>query len=228
MDPATASIIGAGVSAGGGIIGQLATNKQNRELTHEAWARDDTAHQRETEDLKAAGINPLLAAGGSGAGNSAPIAMQNPAGRLPDFGGAFISGKQVETQKKAQEVQSVLANDQININKINKDILDIQLQRIKHDYEIDKKRKLRSSDQMGEIDRWENNIIKLLEMYDKYKSNGAKSIGNGIINDIVERKQAQAYLDTRVEDMGKPKHKPIVRFGPEPKPETNLHWINKP
>jgi len=55
----------------------LATNAQNRDLTQQQWARDDSSHQRAVADMRRAGINPILAAG-AGAQSSAPIAMQAP------------------------------------------------------------------------------------------------------------------------------------------------------
>ncbi len=73
---------GAGIGAGGGIIsayGQhLAQKKQNQwnlERRDDAWRREErlanSAHQREVRDLRLAGLNPILSAGGGGA--SSPV-----------------------------------------------------------------------------------------------------------------------------------------------------------
>lgn len=84
MDP-----VSAGVYTGGAAISALGSwlsgksqgdavreaNERNERLTREAWARDDTAVSRRTQDLINSGLNPALAAG-SAAGVSVPLRME--------------------------------------------------------------------------------------------------------------------------------------------------------
>lgn len=93
------SIIGAGISALGGLGSALIGKKENddnlkfqkenldyqKTLQQQVFEREDTAHQREVDDLRKAGLNPLLSTG-SGAQAGSVVSTEAPQSHI-DYSG---------------------------------------------------------------------------------------------------------------------------------------------
>jgi len=111
-------------SIGGGLIADHFNRQEARHAAENAQAFSsdmsgrqmqfqermaNTAHQREVQDLTAAGLNPILSAGGGGApapAGSAPsgIKADTPAIHVPEIFSQFATLEQLNLQKEALEV----------------------------------------------------------------------------------------------------------------------------
>lgn len=117
------------------VVSTHLTNKQNQEInqsqldynaaqTQQAWERDDTAHQREVADLKAAGLSPLASTGGlnvtSPLGAPSPIAMQAPQVDVNSLVQGLLGSEELrETKRHNEQIETMRSSElQIEAEKV--------------------------------------------------------------------------------------------------------------
>lgn len=127
-----ASLVSAAGTLGGAYIGNSisansarATNAANLKYAQDTYDTQinlsNTAHQREVRDLRAAGLNPILSASGSGSASPAApsVDLQNPDASFASLGDAFNSagghlGKGVQRQMDRAQLASQLELNALN------------------------------------------------------------------------------------------------------------------
>lgn len=111
MDPLTGALVAGGISAGAGLLGNLVSgNASAKEAdTNRAYQErlSNTSHRREVDDLRDAGLNPILSAAGSGA--------STPSGSMasfPDAGPSLAKGVEsaIAVRQQNAELRGIEAN----------------------------------------------------------------------------------------------------------------------
>lgn len=135
------AIMSAGIAAGASILGGLLTNSSSARRANDAFMREQlsareqmafqermssTAHQREVADLRAAGLNPILSAGGKGASSPSGASAAGHMAPTTDWLGQGVSSAMegAKTSSAVQAQQAVIEHTKADteLKKQEKDI----------------------------------------------------------------------------------------------------------
>jgi len=119
LDPLTAGLLYGGANLLGGLFGffgQRSANEMNMQISQKQMdfqeRMSNSAIRRQQQDMKEAGINPLLAGmqGGAGAGPGASIAAQNP---VPEGSMQAAVSSALDARRIMADVENVEADTKI-------------------------------------------------------------------------------------------------------------------
>lgn len=92
-----------------------------KDLQQQIFEREDTAYQRKVQDLIKAGINPAVAAVGSGSGAGSIVSTQAPHNDMRYQAPQFNLGSAIDTLRSLKQIASI--DEQMNVAKQQADYL---------------------------------------------------------------------------------------------------------
>lgn len=132
LAPVAAAVGGPILSGIANTISQRETNRSNETIAQRQtdFQREmsNTAHQREVEDLKAAGLNPILSAGGNGSStpSGGTTTLQAPQIHLPELFSLYSSMQQLDQNQQRIDIDKAKATADISKKVSDKELTELK------------------------------------------------------------------------------------------------------
>lgn len=129
------SLITGGASLAGDIYSAHRQSREGEKARQYQTDMSNTAHQRQVADLKKAGLNPILSAGGGGASTPSSSATQLPKIDAASAVDKFQTGKKInnETAATVSNIKTQDTQQKLNASAASKNVADatLALERVK-------------------------------------------------------------------------------------------------